>query len=306
MTSTQKDLDMALAESSVSLFREMVAYEALWSAHSASLKSIAEKFARRDLLPSELLAETAGPIGLESMTKPVAEFLTGKHGYSVLLSACFQYPQRLKDARHPVELLYYRGDIGLLESHAVAVVGARNCSEEGKAIAARISRTLVKHHYTVSSGLAHGVDTAAMEAALDAGGRVIGVIGTPIDECYPKENRQLQDAIGRDNLLVSHVPFYRYHHEPFQARRFHFPIRNAVMAAVSDATVIVEASDRSGSLTQARACIEQNRLLFITENCLRNPLITWPAKYLAKGAIKVSRPIEIVENLKDRYGAPLD
>lgn len=306
MSSTTKDLEMALAERSVSLFREMVAYEALWSAQSASLKSIAEKFSRRNVLPSELLAETAGLIGIESMTKPVADFLTTKRGFSILLNACFQYPQRLRDARYPVELLYYKGDIGLLESHAVAVVGARNCSVEGKEIAGRISRTLIKHHYTVSSGLAHGVDTAAIEAALAAGGRVIGVIGTPIDECYPKENKQLQDAIGRENLLISHVPFYRYHHEPFQARRFHFPIRNAVMAAVSAATVIVEASDRSGSLTQARACIEQNRPLFITENCLRNAEITWPAKYLAKGAIKVSRPMQIIEHLKDRYGAPLD
>ncbi len=297
---------MALAESSVSLFNELVAYEALWNLQSESLKTMAERFSRRDVLPSELLAEVAGLLGTESYTKPVVDFLSTKRDFSVLLSGCFQYPSRLRDARHPIELLYYRGDLGLLDSHAVAVVGARNCTQEGAEIASRISRHLVKHGYTVASGLAHGIDTAAMEAALAAGGHVIGVIGTPIDECYPKENLGLQNTIGRNNLLLSHVPFFRYHNEPFAARRFHFPIRNAVMAAVAKATVIVEASDRSGTLTQARACMEQKRPLFITENCLRNPGVSWPEKYLERGAVKVSRPAEIVEHLKVRYGAPLD
>ena len=96
-------------------------------------------------------------------------------------------------------------------------------------------------------------------------GLTIGVIGTPINEYYPKENKKLQDEIAKDFLLISQVPFYRYAHEPFKHRSYHFPRRNMIMASISKATVIVEASDISGSLIQAQECLKQNKKLFIME-----------------------------------------
>jgi DNA processing protein len=127
--------------------------------------------------------------------------------------------------------------------------------------------------------LAKGIDTAALTGALEARGKVIAVIGTPIDEYYPKENKELQDYIASHHLLLSQVPFYKYKNEHFKARRYYFPERNKTMSALSEATIIVEASDRSGTLTQARACFKQKRPLFILNSCFENPDITWPHNY---------------------------
>jgi DNA processing protein len=111
---------------------------------------------------------------------------------------------------------------------------------------------------------------------------VIGVIGTPIDECYPKENCSLQNEIAEKHLLVSQVPFYRYSQQPFKTKRYYFPERNELMAAISDATVIIEASDTSGTLTQARACLHQGRPLFILRSCYDSDQVTWPKRWAEK------------------------
>lgn len=160
------------------------------------------------------------------------------------------------------------------------MVGARKATDDGKARAARIARELTRNGIAVTTGLALGIDTAATRAAMEYGGRVIGVIGTPIDECYPKENRQLQEEVAQNHLLVSQVPLYKYSKQPFKSKKYYFPERNELMAAISDATVIVEASDTSGTLTQARACLHQGRPLFIMRSCVEDSRVTWPARYI--------------------------
>ena len=281
-----------IIQNAISPRDEMIAYETLWAMDKVSLKTIAEWFAENPVVPSKLLrfkeAESLFS-GIPELRAKVAAYLrTLNVPFSVCVNGTFQYPKRLRDAKHPIELFYYRGDIGLLESKCISVVGARKCSPEGLKRAAKLARGLAERGYTVVSGLAKGVDTAAMEAAMEVeGGKTIGVIGTPIHEAYPKENGPLQDKVAQRHLLVSQVPFYRHKTEPFSARKFHFPQRNETMAAISDATVIVEASDTSGSLTQARACIQQGRKLFILNSCFERTDISWPAKYEKDGAIRV-------------------
>lgn len=294
MVATQPEV--MIIQNAISPRDEMLAYETLWAMPNVSLKTIAEWFAENPVVPTKLLRikQSAEMFSeLPVLRAKVAAYLkTIAVPFSVCVHGTFQYPKRLRDAKHPIELFYYRGDIGLLDSKCISVVGARECSPDGLKRAAKLARGLAERGYTVVSGLAKGVDTAAMEAAMDVeGGKTIGVIGTPIHEAYPKENGPLQDKVAQRHLLVSQVPFYRHKTEPFKARKFHFPQRNETMAAVSDATVIVEASDTSGSLTQARACIQQGRKLFILNSCFENPNITWPAKYERDGAIRV-RDIE--------------
>jgi len=124
------------------------------------------------------------------------------------------------------------------------------------------------------SGLALGVDTAAHTAALAAGGSTVAVVGTPLDRAYPAENASLQETIYTHHLLIS----------PFRAGertyRSSFPKRNRVMAALSDATVIVEASDTSGSLHQAAECVRLGRWLFIAKSLAENRDLEWPKKFL--------------------------
>lgn len=291
-----------LAANSYSPFDELVAYEALWGVQGADLKGIADRFKNRATLPSRVWTASREPGGLfgaqDDLLQRVREFMASKQGFCVTIIGDHHYPHRLHDSRSPAPLLYYRGYIGLLDSPSVAVVGARECSDAGRRQADAVARALAAASITVVSGLAAGIDTAALTGALNARGRVVGVIGTPIDESYPRENRSLQERIATEHLLVSHVPFFRYEKEPFKAHKRFFSQRNDVMAALSHATVIVEASDTSGTLTQARACMQQRRPLFILDACFRNPALTWPARLESQGAIRVRDENELLQHVR--------
>lgn len=169
--------------------------------------------------------------------------------------------------------LWCAGDLSLRQRPCVSVVGSRKVSSEGAARARRIARDLVKAGVVVVSGLAYGVDTQALTAAIKAGGRTIGVIGTPITIAYPRSNSRLQELIYREHLLISQFD----PRQPVSPRNF--PQRNRLMAAISDATVIIEASDTSGSLHQAAECLRLNRWLFIAKSVVDNPMLQWPSRF---------------------------
>jgi DNA processing protein len=187
----------------------------------------------------------------------------------------------LSSAREGAATLYYAGDLDLLRAPCVSIVGTREVSEEGYLRARRLARELVAAGVTVVSGLAKGVDTAAHRGAIDHGGRTAAVIGTPLDKAYPAENSELQETIYREHLLIS--PFAQGE-ATFKAN---FPKRNRVMAALSDATVIVEASDTSGTLHQAAECQRLKRWLFIMQSVASDPLLTWPRKFIGKDRVAV-------------------
>lgn len=169
--------------------------------------------------------------------------------------------------------LYLAGDVSVLEHRAVAVIGARDASAEGCRRAAKLGRELARRGVTVVSGLAAGIDTWALNGAIEAGGRVAAVIGTPLDQAYPAANKRLQEQIYRDHLLISQFsPGSRVYPA-------NFPARNRTMAAVSDASVIVEASNTSGSLHQAAECQRLGRWLGIAKNMLDDPRVDWPRKF---------------------------
>lgn len=289
---------MQFLKNAYSPYEEMIAYEVLCSLKGNTTKRVSELFAEHKTLPSALLKYENG-LFEDNLKEAVKEFINAKLGsFSVMLNNSFQYPERIRDAQYPLELFYYKGDIGLLESKAISIVGARECSEDGLKRAKKLTKLLVNEGYTIVSGLAKGVDTVAHTSAIEMNGNTIGVIGTPIDQYYPKENKELQDLIASKYLLISQVPFYKYKVEPFVSQKNYFPERNATMAAISEATVIVEASDTSGTLTQARACIHQGRKLFILNSCFENPDIKWPHTYLKKGAIRVHDFEDIIANMK--------
>jgi DNA processing protein len=281
----------------VSPYREMVAYETLWGQQNQSLRKLAELFKRERVLPSELLRPDLAGCPTEELQARVESLLRSKTGFSVAVHGAFQYPERLQQAKYPIELFYYRGDIGLLESSCISVVGSRKCTEAGKAKTKELVTELVRRGFTIVSGLALGIDTVALKTAVAENGKVVGVIGTPIDQYYPAENRELQDLIANEHLLISQVPFFRYSVEPFKSKRNYFPQRNETMSALSEATVIVEASDTSGTLTQARAALQQGRKLFVLDSCFQNQKITWPRKFAERGAIRVQTAGEITAML---------
>jgi len=189
--------------------------------------------------------------------------------------------------------LWCAGDLSLVHRPCVAIVGTREVSEAGAARARRLARELVACGVVIVSGLARGVDTEALTAAIDAGGRTIGVIGTPIDKAYPAENKRLQEKIYKEHLLISQF-------QPGKTVfRGNFPERNKLMAAISDATVIVEASDTSGTLHQAVECRRLNRWLFIMNSIVEDPSLRWPKDFVHYENTKVIKSTsDIVEALK--------
>jgi DNA processing protein len=276
---------------------EVGAYEALWLESGATFKTIADKFAvMPDALPSELVAkEIAEECALKVLTR-LRE--VGIRHFGVRVHHAGEYPKKLRDARYPVELLYYRGIWELTETRCVAVVGSRKPTPDGIKRAAQLARELVAANFTVVSGLATGIDATAHRSAIDAGGRTIAVVGTPLGEVYPKENAALQEEIANDHLLISQVPILRYANQHPPQNKLFFPERNITMSAMTEATVIVEASDTSGTLIQARAALQQRRKLFILNSAFEKSELTWPARFEKQGAIRIRSMSEIFEHLK--------
>lgn len=280
----------------ISPMLEMGAYEALWLRKGASFKSLADMFSENlGAVPSDFVTEEEA---LQRAAQ-VVEFMrdAGVLDFGVRVHGAGEYPRPLRDARHPVELLYYRGWWDLVETPGIAVVGTRNPSKEGVARVKRLTNRLVEDGYTIVSGLAKGVDTVAHSTAIKAGGRTIAVLGTPLNRSYPKENAELQRRLGDEFLLISQVPVLRYMQakDP-RVNSYFFPERNVTMSALTLATVIVEAGETSGTLYQARAALEQGRKLFILESCFHRGL-SWPEKLQRQGAIRVADYDDIMANL---------
>lgn len=282
------DADALLSSPPISPTREMAAYEALWLRKNATFKIIADYFRNSPgAVPSDLVSETEIYTALSQIREQFER--TNIHDYGIRIHGSEDYPDRLRDAANPVELLYYRGWWDLINApKRIAIVGSRKVSNDGILRTRKLAKLLVHDGFTIVSGLAKGVDTVAHTTAIECGGNTIAVIGTPITEYYPPENKSLQDLIAEKHLLISQVPIWRYIKQDYRSNRLFFPERNATMSAIAQATVIVEASDTSGTLAQARAALQQGRKLFILDNCFRNPELTWPTRFQKKGAIRVT------------------
>lgn len=188
------------------------------------------------------------------------------------------YPKSLAAVLDCPPYLFMKGNIHLLDEKAVCVVGSRNASMKGISDTKRIVSSLSKRNIVVISGLAKGIDTAAHSTALQVKGKTIAVIGTPINQYYPKENKALQQAIEKEGLVVSQFPPCN------PIARWNFPLRNATMSGLSLATIIMEAGETSGALKQADSALKQGRSVLIPQSALDNTLIKWPSKYVKKGA----------------------
>jgi DNA processing protein len=281
----------------ISPVQEIAAYEYLWTQYP-SVPKLAKLFsAFNHELPSVIARkQNASPGMIEAIKCKIADLLPFRR-FSTLFYGDLEYPKTLQDAKNPVELLYYQGNLDLLSSKAVAVVGSRKPTNEGRRRARKIARLLVDNDFTVMSGLATGIDTEAHLSAIEAGGRTISVIGTSLNQAYPKENAEIQRQIAEEFLLISQVPFYQYSLQDYRSNRGFFPERNKTMSALSQATIIVEASETSGTLIQARAALQQGRKLFILKSCFDKGL-EWPERFLNRGAIKVEDGSEILEQLR--------
>lgn len=205
-------------------------------------------------------------------------------------------PEELLGPLNPVEqqnapeFLYVAGAWDLLKlGTRVSIVGSRDASPQGLKRAAKLSRELVEAGVYVVSGLARGIDTAAHEAAIAAGGKTIAVLGTALDKAYPPENADLQRRIMTEHLAVSQFK------QGTPTRRGNFPRRNRVMALVSEATVIVEAGDTSGSLSQGWEALRLGRPLFVMKAVAEDASLKWPAEMVRYGAQVLAATAQVLD-----------
>ncbi len=206
-------------------------------------------------------------------------------------------PLNAEEQKYKPAALYLAGDRSLLlRRPKVSIVGSRRATDDALRRAARLARVLVEHNTIVVSGLALGIDAAAHRAAIAAGGKTIGVIGTPLDESYPHQNAELQRELAAGHLVVSQFP------KGHPIARVNFPTRNRTMALIVDASVIVEAGETSGSLSQGWEALRLARALFIMKSVAERSDLAWPKKMIEYGAQVLDEPEELLEALP--YGDP--
>ncbi len=212
-------------------------------------------------------------------------------GVSIISIRDAAYPPLLKEIFDPPLLLYVRGDIGLLAGPAIGVVGSRKPTPYGRAMAQRLAADLAARGLFISSGMARGIDSAAHEGCLQAGGKTIAILGTGIDVVYPAENKKLYAAIAEKGLLVSEFPL-----GSFPAPQ-NFPIRNRIISGISLGVIVVEAAQYSGSLITARLAMEQNREVFGVPGSITNKNSWGPHVLIKQGAKLVQDWQDVVDEL---------
>ena len=203
-----------------------------------------------------------------------------------------RYPAALAHIPDPPLLLYIKGRIDLLTRPALAIVGSRNATQQGKANAAAFAAALSGAGVCVVSGLALGIDAAAHEGALRGSGSSIAVVGTGADLCYPARNRALAERIAHEGCIVSE---YALGTPPISAN---FPRRNRIISGLSCGVLVVEAAAQSGSLITARMAAEQGREVFALPGSIHAPLAKGCHQLLREGARLVETVNELLEAMQ--------
>jgi DNA processing protein len=256
--------------------------------------------------PGEFLQDTAVwiPETLKrkvqsQLRNPSNEFATALTGAQEFLSnsglGCIErgdtdYPALLDKIPDPPAMLYFRGALASIHNPQIAIVGSRACSRSGQRDAKDFSAHLSRSGFAITSGLALGIDTAAHLGALENQGATVAVTGSGLDKVYPARNRALANRIVEANgLLLSEFP------PGTPPRRENFPQRNRIISGLALATLVVEASDRSGSLITARLALEQGREVMVLPGSIHDPLKNGCHRLIRDGAALVDSVDQIVE-----------
>lgn len=216
--------------------------------------------------------------------------LCRRHGIDVITMTDPAYPTLLREIPDPPPYLYVKGKL-TADAACLAIVGSRNPTSYGLSMAGQLGRDLASRGLTVVSGLARGIDTAAHEGALDAGGPTWAVLGSGLANIYPENNKKLAAKIAETGAVISEFPVLAGpdHH--------HFPVRNRVISGMSTGTVVVEAARKSGSLITARLAAEQGREVFAVPGSIQSFKSTGTHGLLKQGATLVESAADILSEI---------
>ena len=179
-----------------------------------------------------------------------------KVGVKFITIESSEYPEKLKVIPNPPLILYYMGDITLLHSKSIAIIGSRLCSSYGENVTQLYSRVLSQYGVTIVSGMAEGVDAIAHKNSLEAGGKTLAVLGSGFNHIYPISNKNLANSIVKNGLIITEF-------EPNMApTKYSFPMRNRIIAGISDAVLVTEAGEKSGTQYTINYAMENNRNIY--------------------------------------------
>lgn len=204
------------------------------------------------------------------------------------------YPENLKNIFRPPFVLYYYGDLSILDNKCLAVIGSREAGPYGIKMTRRIIPELCRHGICIVSGLAKGIDLEAHNATIGAKGKTVAVLGNGIDYCYPKENIGTYETIRKEHLLISEYP-----HEVKPEKHF-FPWRNRLIAGLSHGVFVVEAKKQSGTSITVNHALQQGKDIFVLPHPADDDNST--NRLIKDGAILVERPEDITEELMPNSG----
>lgn len=206
------------------------------------------------------------------------------------------YPNLLQELTDKPPILYLSGDADLLNTPQIAIVGSRTATPSGIQIAQHFASHLAKSGITITSGMALGIDTASHQGALNAQGKTIAVTGTGLDRIYPSKNKKIAYEIYERGLLVSELALGT------NPSKGNFPKRNRIISGLSLGTLIVEATEKSGSLITAYNAIEQGREVFAIPGSIHNPHAKGCHQLIKNGAKLVDQASDIIEELSSLLG----
>ena len=210
-----------------------------------------------------------------------------------------EYPQSLLQIYDPPVLLYVRGDPQVLSLHSISIIGTRRPTLYGTQMARRLGRELAARGLVIVSGMARGIDAIGHQGSMDANRRAIGVLGTGIDICYPKENKKLYEKVLEHGAIISEFPL-RTHPAPEN-----FPVRNRIVAGMPLGVVVVEGAQYSGSLITARLAMEFGGEVFGVPGNATQPVSFAPNQLIKQGAKLVTCAADVIEELPTPVRAAL-
>lgn len=212
-------------------------------------------------------------------------------GIHFLLQEDAEYPNRLREIPDAPFALFVKGKVPEEDCLAVAVIGARDCSEYGSFVANELGQCLGENGIQVISGMARGIDGISQKAALRAGGISFGVLGSGVDICYPKQNRELYDRLlEQGGILSEYVP-------GTMPRPQNFPPRNRIVSGLADAVVVIEARNKSGTLITVDMALEQGREVYVVPGRVTDRLSDGCNKLIKQGAEIFLSPTEFLDEI---------
>lgn len=210
---------------------------------------------------------------------------------SLLSCTCPEYPSLLRDIADKPVLLYVKGQVSVLHEPMLAVIGARSASDYGRRTARHFAAMLAPRGLVIVSGAAYGIDAAAHQGALQAHGRTVAVLGCGVDVAYPAAHRRLLDDIAVEGAVLSEFSLGT------KPEAFRFPVRNRIISGLARAVLVVEASEKSGSLITARLALDQGREVLAIPGRIDSPKSSGTHWLIQQGAALVQRIDDVLEAL---------